>query len=235
MSADFQVLRKPRQRRYRGRDVVIFDLGGVLIDWDPRHLYRKLFAGDEAAMEIFLATVCTHEWNRGQDAGRSFAEGARLLKTEHPDKTELIDAYGDRFDEMIAGPIGGSIDILAELGDRDTSLYGLTNWSAETYPAALARFAFLRWFRGILVSGEVELIKPDPRIFALLIERFAVEPQRAVYIDDVEANVAAVRPFGIHGIHFTTPARLREELVGLGLLPSRSACSGITGALRGSY
>jgi 2-haloacid dehalogenase len=223
MSADFQVLRKPRQRRSQGRTIVVFDLGGVLIDWDPRHLYRKLFAGDNAAMEHFLATVCTHEWNRCQDAGRSFTAGARLLKTEHPDKAELIEAYGNRFDEMIGGPIAGSVAILAELRDRGTPLYALTNWSAETFPAALQRFAFLRWFRGILVSGEVEVIKPDPRIFALLIERFAVEPQCAVYIDDVEANVAAARPFGIHAIHFTTPAKLREELVALGLLPFRNA------------
>jgi len=206
-----------------GRSIVVFDLGGVLIDWDPQHLYRKLFAGDQAAMEHFLATVCTHEWNRCQDAGRSFAEGARLLKAEHPDRAELIDAYHARFDEMIAGPIAGSIEILAELRDRGIPLYGLTNWSAETYPAALERFAFLRWFRGILVSGEAGVIKPDPRIFTLLIERFAVEPERAVYIDDVEANVAAARPFGIHAIQFTTPAKLREELVGLGLLPSRTA------------
>jgi 2-haloacid dehalogenase len=205
-----------------GRSIVVFDLGGVLIDWDPRHLYRKLFDGDEAAMEQFLATVCTHEWNRRQDAGRSFADGAQLLKSEHPDKAELIDAYHARFDEMLAGPIAGAIEILAELRDRGIPLYGLTNWSAETYPAALQRFAFLRWFRGILVSGEVGLIKPDPRIFALLIERFAIEPQRAVYIDDVEANAAAARPFGVHAIHFTTPARLREELVELGLLPSRT-------------
>jgi 2-haloacid dehalogenase len=216
------MLRKPCQRRHRGRSIVVFDLGGVLIDWDPRHLYRKLFAGDDAAMEQFLATVCTHEWNRCQDAGRSFSEGARLLKAEHPDKAELIEAYHARFDEMLAGPIAGSVEILAELRDRDVPLYGLTNWSAEKYPAALERFAFLRWLRGILISGEVEVIKPDPHIFALLIERFAIEPQRAVYIDDIEANVAAARPFGIHAIHFTTPAILREELVALGLLPSRT-------------
>jgi 2-haloacid dehalogenase len=206
-----------------GRRNVVFDLGGVLIDWDPRHLYRKLFAGDEAAMEHFLATVCTHEWNRCQDAGRSFAEGARLLKAEHPDKAELIDAYGARFGEMIAGPIAGSVEILAELRDRDLPLYGLTNWSAETYPPARERFGFLSWFRSILVSGEVGVIKPDPRIFELLIERFAIDPQSAVYIDDVEANVAAARPLGIHTIHFTTPAALREELVELGLLSSRFA------------
>ena len=202
-----------------GRSIVVFDLGGVLIDWDPRHLYRKLFAADEAAMEHFLATVCTHEWNRCQDAGRSFAEGARLLKAEHPDQAELIDAYGARFDEMMPGPIAGSVEILAELKERGTPLYGLTNFSAETYPPTFARFEFLRWFDGILVSGEVQLIKPDPRIFALLIERFAIDPDRAVYIDDVAANVAAARPFGIHPIQFTDPAALRAELVALGLLP----------------
>jgi len=203
------------------RDTVAFDLGGVLIAWDPRHLYRKLFAGDETAMEHFLANVCTHEWNRCQDAGRSFAEGARLLKAEHPEKAELIDAYFSRFDEMMPGPIAGSVEILAELRDRGTPLYGLTNFSAETYPPAFERFEFLRWFDGILVSGEVGLIKPDPRIFELLIERFAIDPRRAVYIDDVETNVIAARPLGIHGIHFTTPAALRAELAELGLLSSR--------------
>ena len=203
------------------RDTVVFDLGGVLIAWDPRHLYRKLFAGDETAMEHFLANVCTHEWNRCQDAGRSFAEGARLLKAEHPEKAELIDAYFSRFDEMMPGPITGSVEILAELRDRGTPLYGLTNFSAETYPPAFERFEFLRWFDGILVSGEVGLIKPDPRIFELLIERFAIDPRRAVYIDDVETNVIAARPLGIHGIHFTTPAALRAELAELGLLSSR--------------
>ena len=107
------------------RDIAIFDLGGVLLDWNPRHLYRKLLRGDEAAMERFLATVCTNEWNRGQDSGRSFAEGCRLLKARHPDKADLIDAYHARFDEMIAGPIEGTVAILAELRERDTPLYFL--------------------------------------------------------------------------------------------------------------
>ncbi len=202
-----------------GRRVVVFDLGGVLIDWNPRHLYRKLFAGDEAAMEDFLATVCTHEWNSCQDAGRSFAEGAALLKAEHPDQAALIDAYGARFGEMLSGPIAGSVEILAELKARGTPLYGLTNWSSETYQPAFERFRFLRWFKGILVSGEVGVIKPDPRIFALLFERFAIDPHGAVYIDDVMTNVEAARPFGLHAIHFTGPAALRDELAGLGLLP----------------
>ncbi len=200
------------------RNIVVFDLGGVLIDWDPRYLYRKLFNGDEPAIEHFLSTVCTHEWNRDQDAGRSFAEGARLLKRQHPDKAELIDAYGARFDEMIAGPIAGTVEILAELHDRGAPLYGLTNWSAETYPLALKRFEFLSWFRGILVSGEVGATKPDLQIYALMLRRFAIDPQRAVYIDDNPANAEAARRFGIHGIHFTTPDALRRKLVRLALL-----------------
>jgi 2-haloacid dehalogenase len=200
------------------RSVVVFDVGGVLIDWDPRHLYRKLFAGDEPAMEHFLANVCTHEWNRSQDAGRSFAEGARLLKREHPQHAELIDAYGARFDEMMAGPIIGAVEILAELRERGIPLYILSNFSAETFPPAFERFDFLRWFRGMVISGEVGVIKPDPRIYEIMLARFTIDPQRAVYIDDVAANAEAARPFGIHGIHFTTPNALREELVRLALL-----------------
>ena len=201
-----------------GRSIVVFDLGGVLIDWDPRHLYRKLFAGDEAAMEDFLATVCTHEWHRHHDAGRSFAEGARILKEQHPDKAELIDAFGARQGEMMAGPIAGTVEILQALRDRGTPLYALSNWPAEGFPLARDRFDFLGWFRGILLSGEIGAIKPQPRIYEVLLERFAIDPLSAVYIDDVEANVAAARPFGIHAVHFTTPAALRADLAALGLL-----------------
>ena len=141
-----------------------------------------------------------------------------MLKRQHPDKAELIDAYGDRFDEMIAGPIAGSVEILAELRDRGAPLYGLTNWSAETYPSAVERFEFLAWFRGILVSGEVGAIKPDQRIYALMLARFAIDPQHAVYIDDNAANAEAARQFGIHGILFTTPDALRKELARLAML-----------------
>jgi 2-haloacid dehalogenase len=203
------------------REIVIFDLGGVLIEWDPRHLYRKLFAGDDAAMEEFLRAVCNHEWNRGQDAGRSFAAGARLLKALHPDKAELIDAYRARFDEMMPGPIEGSVAILAELRKRGTPLYALSNFSAETYPSTFARFEFLRWFRGIVISGEVQAIKPEPEIYRALIETYAIDPQCAVFIDDVAVNATAAAAFGIHAIHFTTPGALRAELVELGLLPAR--------------
>jgi len=200
------------------RSIVVFDLGGVLIDWNPRHLYRRLFAGDEAAMEEFLATICTQAWNEGQDAGRSFAAAAALLKAEHPGKADLIDAWFAGFDEMMAGPIAGTVEILAELRARRVTLYGLTNFSAETYPLALRRFDFLRWFRGILVSGEVGIIKPDPGIYRLLCERFAIAPAEAVYIDDNKRNAAAATALGMHGIHFTDPAALRRALAALGLL-----------------
>jgi len=200
------------------RDTVIFDLGGVLLDWNPRHLYRKLFPGDEAAMEHFLGTVCTHEWNRGQDAGRPCAEATQLLRAQHPDKAQLIDAYYARFDEMIAGPIEGSVAILAELRERGTSLYFLSNYSAETFRLAPPRFEFLSWFTGGIVSGEHGVIKPDPAIYSLLIEHFAIDPKRAIFIDDVAVNAEAARPFGIHPIHFRGPDALGAELVELGLL-----------------
>ncbi|HVH80227.1 MAG TPA: HAD-IA family hydrolase [Stellaceae bacterium] len=200
------------------RDTVIFDLGGVLLDWNPRHLYRQLFPGDEDAMEHFLANVCNAAWNVRQDAGRTIAEGCALLKTEHPDKSELIDAYYARHLDMIAGPIEGTVDILADLRARGTPLYYLSNYSAETYPLAMQRFEFLSWFAGGIVSGEHGIIKPDPAIYARLIEHYRIDPRRAVFIDDVAANAEAARAFDIHPIHFRNAAALREELIALGLL-----------------
>lgn len=197
---------------------VIFDLGGVLIDWNPRHLYRKLFPGDEAAMEQFLAAVCTPAWNYGQDRGRLIADAVRELTAEHPQHSGLIAAYYTRFDEMMAGAIADSVAIVAELHARSVPLYGLTNFSAETYPLAVARFEFLRWFRGILVSGEHGVVKPDPAIYRLLVERFGIDPRAAVFIDDVKANAEAAACVGIRGIHFIGAEALRVELAALGLL-----------------
>jgi 2-haloacid dehalogenase len=133
--------------------VAVFDLGGVLVDWNPRYLYRTLFGGDAAAMERFLAEVCTPAWNDEQDRGRPFAEACALLVRDHPDQRELIEAWPFRFDETMAGPIPGTVEILAELRARDVPLYALSNWSAETFPRAQARFPFLQWFRGIVISG----------------------------------------------------------------------------------
>ena len=200
------------------RRVVIFDLGGVLVDWNPRHLYRKLFAGDEQAMEAFLCDVCTVEWNERQDAGRTFAEAVAELVPRHADKIELIEAFGRRFDEMITGPIEGTVEILADLKRAGVPRYALTNWSAETFPPQRDRFAFLSWFDGIVVSGEEGVIKPDPRIFAILLDRYRIAADEAVFIDDNPANAAAAEALGIHGVHFRSPELLRRELEKLGLL-----------------
>ena len=197
--------------------IAVFDLGGVLIDWDPRYLYRKLFDGDTEAMEEFLATVCTQSWNEQQDAGRPFADACTSLKLIHPHKAPLIDAWVQRYDEMLAGPISGTVDILKKLDSRSVPLYALSNWSAETFPTALKRFEFLKWFKGVMLSGEVKLLKPDPRIFKFFLETFAIDPALTVYIDDREANVEAAITSGMHGIVFRDAATLRAELTGLGL------------------
>ncbi len=202
-----------------GRSVAIFDLGGVLIEWNPRHLYRKLFDGDEAAMEAFLANVCTTAWNERQDAGRTFAEGLRELMPRHADKRELIEAFGSRFGEMIPGAIDGSVAVLAELKRRGVPVYGISNWSAETFPPQRERFDFLSWFDDLVISGVVGVIKPDPRIFRILLERNGIDPSTAVFIDDVAANAEAASRLGLHGIHFRDPEQLRRELAAVGLLP----------------
>ena len=196
----------------------MFDLGGVLIDWNPRHLYRKLFAGDEDATEWFLANVCTAEWNARQDAGRSFADAVAELMPRHADKADLIEAYGRRFDEMIAGVIEGTVDILAALKRAGVPRYALTNWSAETFPPQRKRFEFLSWFDGIVVSGQEGVIKPDPRIFRILLERYRIASWEAVFIDDNPDNAAAATGLGMHGIHFRSPELLRRELEALALL-----------------
>ena len=200
------------------RSTVIFDLGGVLIRWDPRNLYRKLFPGDDAAMEEFLATVCTVEWNECQDAGRTFAAAEEEAIARHPAKAELIRAFGARFDEMIPGANDEVVAILDELKRRGTKLYALTNWSAETFPSARRRFAFLSWFEGIVVSGHEGLIKPDPALFRRLFARYAIEPSQAVFIDDDPGNARAAASLGVHGIAFSSAAGLRAELQQLRLL-----------------
>jgi 2-haloacid dehalogenase len=190
----------------------VWDIGGVLIDWNPRYLYSKLFAGDEAAMERFLATVCTQSWNEKQDAGRSFAEGCALLKKDYPQHSELIDAWFARYEEMLGGAIEGSVAILSQLRANHVRLYALSNWSAETFPFARKRFEFLKWFHGLLLSGEAGLMKPDPRLFQMLFDRYAIDPTDAIYIDDHLSNVEAARGLGMRAIHFTDADSLRRQL-----------------------
>jgi 2-haloacid dehalogenase len=191
---------------------VVFDLGGVLIDWDPRHLYRQLLA-DDAAVEEFLATVCTPEWNAELDRGRPFAEGVAELVERHPEHAAEIAAYHERWPEMLGGEIPGTVEILAELRAAGVPLYALTNWSAETFLISRDRFEFLDWFDGLVVSGEERVIKPDPRIFRLLLDRFGLDPGATFFVDDSEANVAAARELGLDAVRFTGPEQLRRDLV----------------------
>lgn len=207
--------------RKTSRSIAIFDIGGVLIDWNPRYMYRKLFGSDEAAMERFLSTICTQSWNEQQDAGRTFAEGSAVLKKAHPGHSALIDAWFMRYEEMLGGPIADSVSVLAELKAGGVPLYALSNWSTETFPVALRRFEFLHWFQGVLLSGEARILKPDPRLFQLLLRRYTIDPSQAVYVDDHARNVEAARQLGMHGIHFTDSATLRAELARVGLLKSR--------------
>lgn len=198
--------------------MAVFDLGGVLIDWNPRYMYRKIFGSDEAAMEAFLTTVCTQSWNEEQDRGRAFSEGCALLKAAHPDQSELIEAWPARYEEMLGGALQDSVAILSELRASKVPLYALSNWSTETFPIALRRFEFLGWFQGVLLSGEVKMLKPDPRIYQTLFQRYEIDPARAVYVDDHRINVEAARRLGMHGIHFTDAASLRTGLAQVGLL-----------------
>jgi 2-haloacid dehalogenase len=198
-------------------DTVVFDLGGVLVDWNPRYLYRQLF-DDEAAMERFLGEVCTSAWNEQQDAGRSWREATATLIAQHPTQAALIEAYSLRWEEMLSGVIQGSVDLLAELKARGVRLYALTNWSHETFPLARERFTFMQCFEGIMVSGEERLIKPDPQIFQRMLQRFAIEPSRALYIDDAPRNVDAAAAQGMHAWWFRDADGLRQLLVSHGLV-----------------
>ena len=203
---------------------VVFDLGGVLIQWDPRHLYRKLFDAPEE-MESFLAEVTTAEWNAQQDAGRPWAEAVETLVAEHPEQRELIEAFYLRWPEMLAGEMPGTVHVLTELRAAGIRLVALSNWSAEMFPVALERFDFLSWFEGIVISGEVGVNKPDPRIFAHLVGRFGIKPAESLFIDDSPSNIDAARALGFRAIQFTDAAELRRELVRLGLLPDVRAGS----------
>ena len=172
---------------------LVLDLGGVVVDWDPRHLYRKLFAGEEAAMEHFLANVCTGEWNEAQDAGRPFSTAIAELQARHPEHRDMIAAFWERWDEMLTGPVDGAPALLRDLAAAGVPVYALSNWSAETWPRARARFDFWDCFEGIVLSGEVGLAKPDAAVFRHLLETHALDASTTLFVDDMERNVAAAR------------------------------------------
>ena len=197
---------------------VVFDLGGVLIDWDPRYLYRKVFA-DEKEMDEFLATVATPEWHLEQDRGRTMEEATALLLDRHPGYRTEIEAFYGRWDEMFAGPMEESVDVLRDIKEQDLPLYALTNWSAEAFPLAREWWEFLNWFDDIVVSGEERLVKPAPEIYSVLVRRTGLDPATTVFIDDRAANVHAAEQLGFIAVEFRDAGSLREELERLGVLP----------------
>jgi len=198
--------------------VVIFDVGGVLLDWNPRHLYRKLFDGDDGAMERFLAEVCTPDWNHRQDEGRTWAEAVAELVARFPQHAALIDAYAARWDEMVAGAYPDTVALARTLKTRGVPLYSLTNFSSEKFTAVRGRWDFFELFDGILVSGEVGLAKPNPAIFRLLLDRYGLRADECLFIDDVPANIAAAEGLGIASHLFRSAERLADDLRARALL-----------------
>lgn len=193
-------------------NTIIFDLGGVLIDWNPEYVFREVIP-DAERRRYFFENICTHEWNVEQDAGRPLAEATELLVGQFPDWEAEIRAYYGRWEEMLGGPVHETVDLLRDLRERgEHRLLALTNWSAETFPVALERYDFLHWFEGIVVSGAEKTRKPFADIYEILIDRYEVNPEEAVFIDDSLTNVEGAEVVGINGIHFQGAAQLRETL-----------------------
>lgn len=201
-------------------NTIIFDLGNVLINWEPKLLYNKLFDSEEKTNH-FLENICTLTWNEEQDAGRSLEAGTKALIEEFPQHKKEIEAYYDRWEEMLNGPITGSVEIFRKLKASGTyKFYALTNWSAELFPVALRNFEFLNWFDGIVVSGDEGIRKPESAFFQILFDRYQVKPENAVFIDDNLRNVEAARALRIASIRFTSPEELEKELETLQILNS---------------
>jgi 2-haloacid dehalogenase len=199
-------------------NTVIFDLGGVLIDWNPRYLYKKIFT-IESEMERFLRDVCNMQWNEQLDLGRNGRECVRELSAVHPQHADHIAAYWDRWSEMIAGDIAGTVEIFRELRTKgEHRLLALSNWSEEKFNITRPHFDFLNWFDGIVLSGVEKMVKPDLRFYQILLQRHDVEPRKAVFIDDMKKNIEAAQSLGIHTIHFTDPSEVRSRLSDMGVL-----------------
>ncbi len=193
-------------------NTVIFDLGGVLIDWNPRYLYRKIFKTEEE-ITWFLENVCTAEWNDLQDAGRSFEEATDELVSKFPEHEEAISAWYARWQETIGGAIPETVELLTQIrNQKKYKLYALTNWSAETFPWALNNFDFLHWFDGIVVSGIEKSRKPFPDFYHTLFNRYQINPVNAIFIDDNYKNVAGARQVSLPTIHFKNAKQTKEEL-----------------------
>lgn len=199
-------------------DTLLFDLGRVLIDWDPRYLYVKLFPDDAPGMAAFLEQICSMAWHHAADAGLGVAENVRRLAARHPGQAALIEAWDRRWDEMFAGPLDDTVALFEALGARGLRRFAITNFPGDKWAAAEAAFPFLAAFDGILVSGHEGLAKPDPALFRLAIERFHLTPAATLFVDDVPANIAAAAALGFATHLFEDAAGLRLRLHGLGLL-----------------
>ena len=197
-------------------NTIIFDFGGVLIDWNPRYMYRDEFE-EISEMEYFLEKICTDDWNLQQDKGRSLAEATRILQDEFPEHSLKIQLYYDQWEKMIKGDFPQNVAILSKLKEK-YKLYGLTNWSAETFPIVFKQYAFFQLFDGIVISGVEKMIKPDKKIFELMLERYHLEAENALFIDDNKNNIQAAREMGFATIHVQEKTDLNSELHAMGLI-----------------
>lgn len=192
---------------------IIFDLGGVLIDWNPEYVYLDAFKGNRKKMEKFFDEVCTFDWNENQDAGYPLTNATEDRIALFPEQADLIRMYYGRWEEMLRGSISGTVSILKKIvSNNDYRVFALTNWSAETFPIALKRFDFLHWFEGIVVSGTEKTRKPFPEIYETTLERYDLKAYESIFIDDNERNVAAANQLGIQTIKFLNPHQLEKDL-----------------------
>lgn len=195
---------------------IVFDFGGVLIDWNPVYLYRKIFEKEEE-MHYFLEYVCRYDWNILQDAGRPLSEATALLQAQHPEYHEEIGMYYGRWDEMLGGTIDENVRLIKPLKEK-YNVYGLTNWSAETIPIAMERYDFFNDLDGMVVSGAEKVAKPDSRIYEILLQRYELKAEESFFIDDNHANIETARKLGFDTMHLTPDMDLEKELAVIGLI-----------------
>lgn len=196
---------------------IIFDFGGVLMDWNPRYFFKDYFNDDEK-MEYFLENIAQDEWNIEQDRGRSLAEGTEIQVKKFPEWEKEIRAFYDNWTVMLKSDIPQNVEVLRKLRKTDYHLFGLTNWSEETFPYALENYDFFQLFDGkIVVSGTEKLIKPDPKIWHVLLERYQIKAEESVFIDDNQKNIEMAESLGFNAIHVLPDTDLEKELTGLGI------------------
>lgn len=196
---------------------IVFDLGAVLIDWNPRYFYRSVFT-DEAEMEYFLKEICNSAWCLEMDGGKPFAQACEELAQKYPRYAQQIKMYDGGWQCMLGSAIEGTVQILRELQQKKYPVYALTNWSAEKFPFARAKFDFLKELDGIVVSGEEKCVKPQPQIFQILLSRYNLQAENCIFIDDNPANIKGAQALGFDTVLFTSPEDLRAELTRRGVL-----------------